>query len=200
MSWILSITGETPDSVILKGLWEGGCQRKSEVSAVQRHKEKKLLLQRKWINVVVVVCSRLFFPPSLLLFYYAFRLYGFTCVCVCFQSETPISNRLSHCSLLGWLRIALDLPQHLAFGLLGLYTRASVWEYVSVRGGERVCGWTAHVGGCEVVRRREDVRGYAMCIHVYRHFSVQADSGAALTTLAVQQWRVGVCLCVFFSS
>lgn len=23
-----------------------------------------------------------FFPPSLLLFYYAFRLYGFTCVCV----------------------------------------------------------------------------------------------------------------------
>ena len=108
-------------------------------------------------------------------------------LCVCFQSETPISNRLSHCSLLGWLRIALDLPQHLAFGLLGLYTRASVWEYVSVRGGERVCGWTAHVGGCEVVRRREDVKGYAMCIHVYRHFSVQADSGAALTTLAVQQ-------------
>lgn len=24
-------------------------------------------------------------------------------LCVCFQSETPISNRLPHCSLLGWL-------------------------------------------------------------------------------------------------
>lgn len=76
-----------------------------------------------------------FFPPSLLLFYYAFRLYGFTCVCVCFQSETPISNRLPHCSLLGWLWIAFDLPQHLAFSLLGLYTRASEWSMYQ-SGGE----------------------------------------------------------------
>ncbi len=75
--------------------------------------------------------------PSLLLFYYAFsklRLYGFTWVC--FQSETPGSNRLPHCSLLGSVWFAL-LSWHLAFSQLGLHACASVRECVSVL-GERV--------------------------------------------------------------
>lgn len=179
-------------------LWTG-CERedsrkKSRISVVRICKQKTLLLQKKGINEVVVICSQLlsFRLCSCFIMHSVNRLYGFTRECMSWcQDQTGCLTfpYLSRFDLNSCLNIS-----HWAYldcMLVRLY--ASVFQCwgggVMVVGqlmSEAVKWWASDVWRLRVV-----------CIHVYRQFSVQADRGAALTPLAVQQWRVGVCLSVF---
>lgn len=118
------------------------------------------------------------------MFYFAInkqRLYGFA--------------RLRHQDQIGCLTIPSSfalLPWHLAFSLLGFYACASVCKCFSP--GE------SGVGGGGRQLTSEALEWWCLkvcCVYSCIQFSVQGDSVVALTLLAVQQWRVGVCLCVF---
>lgn len=88
----------------------------------------------KWCGIVV--CSHLLFASVLLCIQQTEIVWLHLCMNVCVFSETPRSNRLPHCSLLGSVCFAF-WPWHSAFSLLGWYACASVCECVSVL-GERV--------------------------------------------------------------